>query len=131
MEKRILIIYDLSMLLLVIIFALCVSLLFVGCAAHTVQDDFRVGVKAKSWLDQSIEKFLDANPDIKDPMPIGNGNYRYTYVHDINTDMEVFAAFASTPSRPTYRDDFYHIYLYVNQEGIIYKVNWQRKTVGN
>ena len=89
-----------------------------GCAAHTIQHDMAVKSIAESWLNQPIERFLDVNPDIKEPIPIGGGSYRYTYIHDIQTEAEVGTAFWSEGR--VGRNDFYYLYLYVNSEGVIY-----------
>lgn len=98
----------------------------IGCAAHTVQHDVAVKTLVESWLNQPIDRFLDVNPDVKDPIPIGQGRYRYTYVHDIVTEAEVGTAFWSEGRAG--RNDFYHLYLYVNNDGIIYKVDYRRRT---
>lgn len=100
--------------------------ILIGCAAHTVQHDLAVKALVESWLNKPIDAFLDVNPDIQDPVPIGQGRYRYTYVHDIVTDAEVGTALLSEGR--TRRNDFYYLYLYVNSDGIIYKVDYSRRT---
>ena len=100
--------------------------ILIGCAAHTLQHDMAVKSLLESWLNQPIDKFLDVNPDIKEPIPIGQGRYRYTYVHDIQTEAEVGTALLSEGR--VARDDFYYLYLYVNSDGIIYKVDYSRRT---
>ena len=101
-------------------------MMLVGCAAHTVQHDVAVKALVQSWLNQPIDKFLDVNPDVQNPIPIGQGRYRYTYVHDIQTEAEVGTAFWSEGR--VRRNDFYYLYLYVNSDGIIYKVDYSRRT---
>ena len=105
-----------TFLLLVVITILC------GCATHTLEHDQHVQSIIDTWLNQPIEKLLDENPDIKDPIPLGGGNHRYTYVHDVVTDAEAW----NTTRRG--RNDYYHLYIYVNDQGIIYKVDYSRET---
>ena len=106
--------------------AVLALMMLVGCAAHTVQHDVAVKALVQSWLNQSIDRFLDVNPDVQDPIPIGQGRYRYTYVHDVVTEAEIGTAFWSSGN--VRRNDFYYLYLYVNSDGIIYKVDYSRRT---
>ena len=100
--------------------------MLIGCAAHTVHHDLAVKSLVESWLNQPIDRFLDVNPDVQDPIPIGQGRYRYTYVHDVLTEAEIGTAFWSEGR--VQRNDFYYLYLYVNNDGIIYKVDYSRRT---
>lgn len=100
--------------------------MLMGCAAHTVHHDLAVKSLVESWLNQPIDRFLDVNPDVRDPIPIGQGRYRYTYVHDVVTEAEIGTAFWSEGR--VQRNDFYYLYLYVNNDGIIYKVDYSRRT---
>lgn len=103
---------------------LLIYLFIVGCAAHTLQHDQQVEKLLNSWLNTPIEKFLDKNPDVENPIPIGNDSFRYTLIHNIHTDAEALASM----SGPRHgRDDFYHLYIFV-KDGIIYKVDYSRKT---
>ena len=107
--------------------AVLVLVMLIGCAAHTVQHDVAVKALVESWLNQPIDRFLDVNPDVQNPIPIGQGRYRYTYVHDVVTDAELGTTFWSEGR--VRRNDFYYLYLYVNSDGIIYKVDYSRRTV--
>ena len=100
--------------------------MLIGCAAHTIEHDLAVKTLVESWLNQPIDRFLDVNPDVQNPIPIGQGRYRYTYVHDVVTEAEIGTAFFSSGN--VNRNDFYYLYLYVNSYGIIYKVDYSRRT---
>ena len=106
--------------------AILTTTMLIGCAAHTVEHDLAVKTLVESWLNQPIDRFLDLNPDVQDPIPIGQERYRYTYVHDIQTEAEVGTAFLSEGR--VRRNDFYYLYFYVNNDGIIYKVDYSRRT---
>lgn len=108
------------------VLAMLTVLMLVGCAAHTIQHDLAVETLVESWLNQPIDKFLEVNPDVQDPIPIGQGRYRYTYLHDIVTDAEVGTVFLSSGNAR--RNDFYYLYLFVNSDSIIYKVDYSRRT---
>ena len=108
------------------VFIIFAMMILIGCAAHTIQHDMEVKRLVESWVNQPIEKFLDVNPDIKEPIPIGGDSYRYTYIHDIQTEAEVGTAFWSEGR--VRRNDFYYLYLFVNSDGIIYKVDYSRRT---
>ena len=99
----------------------------IGCAAHTIKHDQGVEDFYSPWLNQSFEVFLDKHPDPKQSIPIGQNNYRHTYVHDIESQLEIginlLAALGETNMG---RDDYYHIYVYVNNVGVIYKVDYRR-----
>ena len=112
------------------LFVLCVLILTVtGCATHTVVHDQNVEVSYNPWLNQSFEAFLEKNPDPKQSIPIGQGNYRHTFVHDIESQREIgMSLLAAIGDTDTGHDDYYHIYVYVNSAGIIYKVDYRRKS---
>ncbi len=108
---------------------ICVLILaVVGCATHTIEHDQGVETFYSPWLDQSVEEFLEKHPDPKQSIPIGQGNYRHTFVHDIESQLEIginlLAALGETNMG---RDDYYHIYVYVNSTGTIYKIDYRRK----
>ena len=112
------------------LFVVCMLILAViGCASHTIEHDKGVEAFYSPWLDQSFEDFLDKNPDPKQSIPIGQDKYRHTYVHDIESQVEIgvnlLAAMGDTDIG---RDDYYHIYVYVNSAGVIYKVNYRRES---
>ena len=98
----------------------------IGCAAHTVQHDMAVKTLVKSWVNQPIDRFFEVNPDVQDPIPIGQGRYRHTYLHDVVTDAEMGTVFLSNGN--VRRNNFYYLYLFVNSDGIIYKVDYSRRT---
>lgn len=111
---------------------LVVAMIIGGCATHTLQHDNELQSILNNWIGSSIEDFLDANPNVQNPIPIGNGRFRYTLIHNVDTDAEVLTAFAnalSTTGPKTYRQDFYYVYVFVNEYGIIYKANYERKSL--
>ena len=73
---------------------------------------------ADSWGNQRVEAFLDANPNVRDPIPLGGDRYRYTLVHDVTTGFELLEL-----------DVFCKIYVFVNEHGRIYKVEWERDAI--
>ncbi len=105
---------------------ICITLIalsLIGCAAHTLKHDRQVESFLNPWVNQPFEKFLDEYPDVQEPIPLGQGRIRHTYLYDIRTELEAAAEIAET-----YRDDFYTMYLFVNEEGMIYKVDYIRRT---
>ena len=110
------------------LFAICVLILAViGCATHTIEHDQSVEEFYSPWLDQSFEDFLDKHPDPKQSIPIGQGNHRHTYVYDIESQLEiVINLLAALGETHTGHDDYYHIYVYVNSTGVIYKMDYRR-----
>ena len=110
------------------LFVIC-GLIFsvIGCATHTVEHDQGVETFYNPWLDQSFEEFLEKHPDPKQSIPIGQGNYRHTYAHDIESQLEIGVnLLAALGEANTGRDDYYHIYVYVNGAGTIYRVDYRR-----
>ena len=111
------------------IFVTISVLVFSGCALHNQKTDLEMQNLASHWQGMKLEDFLLINPDIRDPMPLGNGNIRYTYIHDIETSGEIFSAImADRAGESTYRDGYYTFYLFVNEEGTIYKCDYFRRT---
>ena len=105
------------------------ALTVIGCATHTIEHDQNVEAFYSPWLNQSFEEFLQKNPDPKQSTPIGQGSYRHTFVYDIESQAEVVANLLATLGETnTGHDDYYHIYVYVNGAGIIYKVDYRRRT---
>ena len=99
----------------------------IGCATHTVEHGKAVEAFYNPWLNQSFEELLEKHPDPGQSIPIGQGNYRHTFVYDIDTQLEIgvnlLAALGETNMG---RDDYYHIYVYVNSAGTIYKIDYRR-----
>ena len=112
------------------LFICCVfTLTVIGCATHTIEHDQDVKAFYSPWLNQSFEGFLEENPDPKQSTPIGQGNYRHTFVYDIESQAEIVVNLLATLGETnTGHDDYYHIYVYVNGAGIIYKLDHQRRT---
>ena len=112
------------------LFVLCVLILTVtGCATHTVVHDQNIEASYSPWLNRSFEEFLEKHPDPKQSIPIGQDSYRHTYVHDIESQLEIGVnLLAAVGDTNMGRDDYYHIYVYVNGAGIIYKVDYRRKS---
>lgn len=112
------------------LFIFCMFILAViGCATHTIEHDQDVEALYSPWLNQSFEEFLQKNPDPKQSTPIGQGNYRHTFVYDIESQAEIVADILATLGETdTGHDDYYHVYVYVNNPGIIYKVDYRRRT---
>ena len=110
------------------LFIICVVILAViGCATHTIEHDQDVQTFYSPWLNQSFEEFLEEHPDPKQSIPIGQGNYRHTYAHDIESQLEIgINLLAALGETNTGRDDYYHIYVYVDGVGTIYKVDYRR-----
>ena len=104
-------------------FLLCFLIVMVGCAVHTSQNDTELQIIAESFTGKNIETFLEINPDIKEPIPIGNGNMRYTYYHDVTTAGE----FGNAILFGVYSNAYYTFYLFVNRDGVIYKTNFVRR----
>ena len=111
-------------------FIICVLVFAViGCATHTIEHDQNVEAFYSPWVNQSFEEFLEKNPDPKQSTPIGQGKYRHTYVHDIESQLEIVVNLsAAIGDTDTGHDDYYHIYVYVNSAGIIYKMDYRRKS---
>ena len=110
------------------LFAICVLILAVlGCATHTSKHDKIVEDFYNPWLKRSFEKFLEQHPDPEQSIPLGQDNYRHTYIHDIKTQREqAINALSTLGETNTGRDDYYYIYLYVNSSGVIYKIDYRR-----
>ena len=110
------------------LFAIHVLILAViGCATHTIEHDQGVEAFYSPWLNQSFEEFLEKNPDPKQSIPIGQGNYRHTFVYDIESQLEIVVnLLAALGETNTGHDDYYHIYVYVNGAGVIYKMDYRR-----
>ena len=108
----------------------CVLILTViGCATHTVEHDQGVETFYSPWLDKSFEEFLEQHLDPQQSTPIGQGNYRHTFVYDIESQAEIVVNLLATLGETgTGRDDYYYIYVYVNRAGTIYKIHYRRKT---
>ena len=101
----------------------------IGCATHTVEHDQNVEAFYSPWLDQPFEEFLDKHPDPKQSIPIGQGNHRHTYVYDIASQLEIVVnLLAALGETHMGHDDYYHIYVYVNSAGVIYKMDYQRRS---
>lgn len=112
-----------------IIFVTIIAFVFSGCALHNQKTDLEMQMFAEKFTGMRLEDFLLENPDIEDPMPLGNGNIRYTYIHDVETGGELFSAImADRAGESTYRDGYYTFYIFVNQEGVIYKCDYFRRT---
>ena len=113
-----------------ILFVICVlTFAVIGCATHTIQHDQDVEAFYSPWLNQSFEEFLEKYPDPTQSIPIGQGNYRHTYVYDIESQTEiVINILAAMGDTNTGHDDYYHIYVYVNSAGVIYKMDYRRKS---
>lgn len=112
------------------LFIICVlTLAVIGCATHTIEHGKEVEAFYNPWLNQAFEELLEKHPDPQQSIPIGQGNYRHTFVYDIDTQAEIgvnlLAALGETGAG---RDDYYHIYVYVNSAGTIYKVDYRRRT---
>lgn len=112
------------------LFVICVlTFVVIGCATHTIQHDQDVEDFFSPWLNQSFEVFLEKHPDPKHSIPIGQGNYRHTYVYDIESQTEIgINLLAAMGDTDTGHDDYYHIYVFVNSDGVIYKMDYRRKT---
>ncbi len=110
------------------LFIVCVvTLTVIGCAAHTTEHGQEVEAFYDPWLNQSFEELLEKHPDPQQSIPIGQGNYRHTFVYDIDTQLEIGAnLLAALGETNMGRDDYYHIYMYVNSVGTIYKVDYRR-----
>ncbi len=113
-----------------VLFIICMLIFSViGCATHTVEHDQGVETFYSPWLDKSFEEFLEENPDPKQSTPIGQGNYRHTFVYDIESQAEIVVnLLAALGETATGRDDYYHTYVYVNSAGTIYKIHYRRQT---
>ena len=110
------------------LFIVCVVILAViGCATHTIEHDQDVEAFYSPWVNQSFEEFLGENPDPKQSTPIGQGNYRHTFVYDVESQAEIVVNLLATLGETnTGHDDYYHIYVYVDGIGTIYKVDYRR-----
>ena len=95
---------------------LFVVVIISGCAVHTSQNDAELQRIGDNFIGKSIESFLAINPDIKEPIPIGNGNMRYTYIHDVTTAGE----FGNAVLFGVYSCVLYFYFLF-NNDVIIYK----------
>lgn len=112
----------------IVLFTICVLTFAVtGCATHTIEHDQGVEAFYSPWLNQSFEEFLEKNPDPKQSTPIGQGNYRHTFVYDIESQAEIVVnLLAAMGDTDMGHDDYYHIYVYVNSAGVIYKIDHRR-----
>ena len=110
------------------LFAICVLILTVnGCATHTIEHDRGVEDFYSPWLSHSFEEFLEKHPDPRQSIPIGQDKYRHTYIHDIESQLEIgINLLAELGETNMGRDDYYHIYVYVNSAGVIYKIDYRR-----
>lgn len=96
-------------------FVVAVSfLVLIGCASTGKYDGY-VANTIETWNNVSVERFLEANPEVHSPLPLGGGRYRYTIIHDVHTWAEWLDI-----------DVFYRIYVFVNERGVIYNVTGQR-----
>ena len=70
---------------------ICVlALTVIGCTTtHTIEHGQEVEAFYNPWLDQSFEELLEKHPDPQQSIPIGQGNYRHTFVYDIDTQAEI------------------------------------------
>ena len=104
-----------------------VTLTVIGCAAHTPEHGQEIEAFYNPWLNQSFEELLEKHPDPQQSIPIGQGNYRHTFVYDIDTQVEIGVnLLAALGEANMGRDDYYHVYMYVNSVGTIYKVDYRR-----
>ena len=104
-----------------------VTLTVIGCAAHTPEHGKSVEAFYNPWLNQPFEKLLEKHPDPQQSIPIGQGKYRHTFVYDIDTQVEIGVNLLATLGEANMgRDDYYHVYIYVNSAGTIYKVDYRR-----
>ena len=115
----------------IILFIICaLTLAVIGCATtHTIQHGRSVEAFYNPWLNQPFEELLENHLDPQQSIPIGQGNYRHTFVYDIDTQTGIGVNLLATLGEmDTGGDIYYYIYVYVNSAGIIYKVDYRRRT---
>lgn len=101
----------------------------ISCTSMKTLDN-RATAFVNHWKGKSLEEFVKANPDIHpfEVIDLGMGKRRHVFSYREPTNpTEILYNFGNT-GRRAYVTRF--IYLFVNQQGIIYDASWQTKLNG-
>lgn len=117
--------------ILMFIFGICgvVFLLSnISCTSMKTLDN-RATIFVNHWKGKSLEEFVKANPDINpfEVIDLGMGRRRHVFSYREPTNPDGVAYRLATSDSRAYVARF--IYLFVNEQGIIYDASWQRKIV--